>query len=557
MRINLLFRLLVFLALLTLVTGCGGGGTSPSLSTGADVATTSDSSTPEEAGGTCVPECNGRECGDSGCPGYSCGYCGAGMYCDELFQCGVGICTPDKGKCIEGGLSVCAKDGLSWLDPVPCEAGETCQDNECFAEGLTCDEGDTRCFDGGVQECDAKGAWLDAVPCPESKICADGQCVDEGTQICEPGDKRCSGDDAYETCKKDGTAWSNPAACPAGASCDDGICLAGPQSCATVLQCMLQGNCGDFEASCFEGCFEGVSAEVAGQAMAFYECVFGYCEKWGPSEPCFQTQQITGCAMELADCKDTEPCQPKCAGKQCGGDGCGGSCGSCSGGQTCDQGQCVGGGGCNGISFEGCCNGNVLTWCENNNIKEQDCAWDPQCGWNSQQGFYDCDTMGFESPNEDLPKNCSGTCTPNCAGKQCGGDGCGGICGLCPEGQNCQNGACSGGCTPSCANKECGNDGCGGSCGGCPPGEACENHVCKGGTNEKGCANVAMCALACNFDESCLNTCWNKGDSQAKQLFQNLLSCVGQVCGMWVSEDCLWDAIEGPCAQDYQTCMDD
>jgi hypothetical protein len=319
MRINLLSRFLVVLALLSLVTGCGGGGTSASLSTGEDVEASGDSSMPEEAGGTCVPKCGEKECGDSGCPGYSCGYCGAGMYCDELFQCGIGICTPDKGKCIKGGLSVCAKDGLSWLDAVPCEAGEVCQDNECIAEGLTCDEGDTRCFDGGVQECDEKGAWLGAVPCPESKICADGQCVDEGTQICEPGDKRCAGPAAYETCKKDGTEWSNPAACPAGASCEDGICVAGPHDCDSVLQCMLKGNCGEFEAaSCFEGCFEGVSAEVAAQAMAFYECVFGYCEKWGPSEPCFQTQQITGCATQLASCKDADPCQPKCAGKQCG-----------------------------------------------------------------------------------------------------------------------------------------------------------------------------------------------------------------------------------------------
>ena len=31
------------------------------------------------------------------------------------------------------------------------------------------------------------------------------------------------------------------------------------------------------------------------------------------------------------------PCVPQCTGKTCGADGCGGTCGTCSGGQTCDQ----------------------------------------------------------------------------------------------------------------------------------------------------------------------------------------------------------------------------
>jgi hypothetical protein len=34
-------------------------------------------------------------------------------------------------------------------------------------------------------------------------------------------------------------------------------------------------------------------------------------------------------------------CTPSCSGRECGGDGCGGSCGSCSGGEVCSGGQCV------------------------------------------------------------------------------------------------------------------------------------------------------------------------------------------------------------------------
>ncbi len=34
-------------------------------------------------------------------------------------------------------------------------------------------------------------------------------------------------------------------------------------------------------------------------------------------------------------------CTPDCTGRQCGGDGCGGSCGSCSAEQTCSNGKCI------------------------------------------------------------------------------------------------------------------------------------------------------------------------------------------------------------------------
>jgi hypothetical protein len=34
-------------------------------------------------------------------------------------------------------------------------------------------------------------------------------------------------------------------------------------------------------------------------------------------------------------------CTPSCSGKQCGDDGCGGSCGSCASGSSCSAGQCV------------------------------------------------------------------------------------------------------------------------------------------------------------------------------------------------------------------------
>ncbi len=87
------------------------------------------------------------------------------------------------------------------------------------------------------------------------------------------------------------------------------------------------------------------------------------------------------------------------------------------------------------------------------------------------------------------------SCTPDCLGKECGDDGCGGTCppgcpagehcnlGICEcdfvtcgslccaQGQECYQGAC---CTPNCTGRECGDNGCGGSCGDCGANEFCD-----------------------------------------------------------------------------------
>ena len=72
-----------------------------------------------------------------------------------------------------------------------------------------------------------------------------------------------------------------------------------------------------------------------------------------------------------------------------------------------------------------------------------------------------------------------GDCLPDCEGKECGGDGCDGICGDCVEGYYCDQGTCKEGeCVPECDGKECGPNGCGGICGDCGCGEVCEGAAC-------------------------------------------------------------------------------
>ena len=70
-------------------------------------------------------------------------------------------------------------------------------------------------------------------------------------------------------------------------------------------------------------------------------------------------------------------------------------------------------------------------------------------------------------------------CTPDCEGKECGADYCGGVCGACPDNKPFCNMAfkCEA-CEADCGDKDCGSDGCGGSCGACPLGWGCVAGSC-------------------------------------------------------------------------------
>ncbi|HOX44417.1 MAG TPA: hypothetical protein PK668_12510 [Myxococcota bacterium] len=316
-----------------------------------------------------------------------------------------------------------------------------------------------------------------------------------------------------------------------------------------------------------------------------------------------------GCSEDLTACELDCTCEPDCTGRECGDDGCGGSCGACTAPEACDadglcacapacEGRCCGGDGCGGTCPDGCaaglvcdagscdcvadavctagvlrctgelaeicladawqtvadcaaegqvCEGGACAACRTGQTRcaaevIEVCslgAWEPvldcaasgklcrdgaclEClegalrcagqaveicadgGW---QAVADCAAEGQAC----VDGACEVVCTPTCAGRACGDDGCGGSCGTCAgAGEVCAQvsgqcvvcspdcaglecglepvcgsscGACvapetcdAGGqcvCQPDCAGKECGGDGCGGECGACEPGEEC------------------------------------------------------------------------------------
>jgi uncharacterized protein (TIGR03382 family) len=113
-------------------------------------------------------------------------------------------------------------------------------------------------------------------------------------------------------------------------------------------------------------------------------------------------------------------------------------------------------------------------------------------------------------------------CIPDCQGKACGYNGCGGSCGTCPVTQSCDptDGQCYASCTPWCddLDYECGTDGCGNNngCGTCLPGQQCLQGQCSG---------------------SCIPQCTNKSCGPD--------SCeIGNMCG-WCNADMF--CVEGQC----------
>ncbi len=206
------------------------------------------------------------------------------------------------------------------------------------------------------------------------------------------------------------------------------------------------------------------------------------------------------CSQPGALCLADGTCyKPQCDGKQCGLDPKGFSCGLCGPGTACEPGlqQCLSvpaacqgkkTPGCNGCGCETCVCGKYPFCCS--------VAWDALCaGACEAECGYSCKPCPAKPSCDGLQcgefcgLKCGGCaagevctkykcCKPNCAGKVCGDNGCGGVCGTCSGTDECSSlGQCQK-CQPKCAGKTCGDDGCGGTCGACKGTDVCVAGTC-------------------------------------------------------------------------------
>jgi len=509
----------------------------------------------ECAGGQCVPcqpNCAGKECGADGCGG-ECGTCGQDAKCVEgmckkqscagacggqsQFECfcdavcfQYGDCCPDV--CLECP-DMCGETGCQKIGPEGCCAGtllKFCEGDEIHVSecaplpfcGWNAGAGKYACGTAGngdpSGELPKDCAGLCKAQC-EDKECGDdgcgescGTCAGKGA-ICNPQGKCCVPSCEGKTCGSDGC----------GGSCGE---------CGEGLFCN-GGSCSDQVPA---GCTPQTSPGCGGCACE--QCVFD------KDTFCKETAWDEVCVGECIQCGTDCPCTPSCNGKECGDDGCGGTCGDCPKGEMCEDAVCVADA-CEGIPREGCCDGDVARFCLDGVLQELDCSGQPSCGWDGGLGQYACGTDGGESPLPDLPMDCLHYCIPKCDGKACGDDGCNGSCGECAQGSLCVKGecianecgdfvyegccdgywlkwcengavekldcrgkgecgwsaaegyyncgtdgqaepsgkfpmACPGSCVADCQGKVCGDDGCGNVCGMCHPDEECVEGLCVG-----------------------------------------------------------------------------
>ena len=272
-------------------------------------------------------------------------------------------------------------------------------------------------------------------------------------------------------------------------------------------------------------------------------------------------------------------CVSECLDITCGQSGdC--FCGSCADGFTCYAGTCIEDVAPDCVDICAGKDCGILGAC--------DCG---TCG----DGFF-CNAIGVCEKES--------SCTPDCFGKQCGDDTCGGSCGLCPcvgcdpnasvcnaltgkceaaDALTCTGiNDCMANCNPNdqACIQNCMNQG---SPAGqqqlndliqclvdngaqqCPPGDAqCQNDIITADCMDEyttcfpggvlTCAEMFDCMTDCSQDQTCLQDCYTDGSVDAQSQYQEIASCVVEQCGDQPSEECYQAAQQGPCSGVFADC---
>jgi len=548
------------------VGGCGWLDTEGAYGCGGDGLAGPHGAFPLDCPWACHPLCVGQECGDDGCGG-SCGTCPEGSTCDfagaccapscllpggETRQCGGDGCGGSCGTCGLG--EVCSGDGSC---ESPC--ANACDGRECGPDGCgglcgTCDPGLT-CTDAGAcvdhctaacqgKACGGDGCGGSCGACPAGKFCnADGTC---GTtcapdclgKACGPdgcggscgtceGDLLCTLDQACgSSCLDCGFApecltfgfesgnllgWSTAAeplvipalgATPAPVGSYmldlDTAGEGGDNDGATVQTCVPDGALTlhflwrlyseEFKEFCgtqYQDYFRVTVGFTDGHAVVFERTIDQLCPK-GSCVTC-GTYEVPLAASDVGFDQGDAWVTPWQAA-------------------NVPLVDVLPGGGVISVTFEAGDEGDsiydthilvdqvrLVKGCEAACTNPEGVA--KQCGDDGCGGLCGACEAGHPCGANGL----CGACQPQCAGKACGPDGCGGACGTCDEGLLCEVGACVA-CQPQCGAKACGDDGCGGVCGTCAEGTVCSTGACvaAGGLGSP-CATDADCTdiLSC------------------------------------------------------------
>ena len=404
----------------------------------------------------CTPACAGKSCGSNGCGG-DCGTCGPGQSCNAFGTC-VADCTPsclgkecgDDGcgkSCGTCGFGLSCSQGVCVSDCTPSCFGKECGDDGCGESCGTC---------GFGLSCSQNACVSDCTPSCFGKECGDDGCGEpcgtcgfqetcSATGQCEPD---CTPDCVFKECGADGCG-DTCGECGFGELCDAGLCAADCAPQCAGKECGPDG-CGDTCGAC--GVAESCQAGT---------CVSG---PVGQGDTCGAAFVIG--ALPYSTSGDTTGANDDYG---YGANVCPGETSSWGAGAvdqaweltaplTGDYTITL-----TTVSFDS--NLYVVTDCSN--VDGTCLVADEQvCSSCTEQVSLPLDAGtkvfiivdgygGGEAGSYDLSVVAQGGCTPQCVGKECGGNGCGATCGTCPAGESCSAGQCLG--LPPAPGDVCGN----------------------------------------------------------------------------------------------------
>lgn len=485
-------------------------GITAALSGGAPLLLGCDGPRAPETPGPSEPGPAPEPCGDEGS-------CGAGKICSDV---------PYQGGVVPSCVEACdvAEDGCPpgtfcdelGRDPARGVCTPRCQgDGEC-GEGLSCDERSGRCVCSSDAACnDRLEPRADERPfvchegscthsCRESADCPCGSICDEGACVIGCGDSsECCGTSRCE----EGRCTPPEAApdgshCNAPEDCDSGLCLTSVYS---------RGLCvSDVVRECVPGaCVAGMGCGAV--YIPWIDEMVGVCAPGCGEDSDCPTGTSCELTVEVAGAPGRMACLPTCSGSS-----------DCGPHERCDEASST----CGCADDQGCKVYGAAAKCETSQ-----CVCDPDCEGRS------CGDDG-----------CGGSCGTCEAGFRCGEGGvCAGVCGestpftvcpgggLCPPNSTCAGQSCRcdpgyqaqtcsgipcpdcggdwrcGPCTPSCEGKMCGDDGCGGSCGSCGLDMACaeDGSHClpTGGGGDPSCPGGCPAGSTCTPPFGCSSLC--------------------------------------------------
>lgn len=437
-------------------------------------------------------------------------------------------------------VELCAELVWSWgaeacipaplLDGTPCDDGSVCTlvdqcvDGECVGgETSDCDDGD-QCTQDNCHPTDGCSHMPTDGPCDDGKACTEGDFCQDGA--CESGDKlECDDDNPCtdDGCSSlDGCVYSPNSkfcddgnGCTGGDMCVGGACEPGPidlcPPCDIDADCLQydDGNLCNGLVLCVGGICELVDGTYVYCGDVPTDCVVAECDP--ASGECVSAALVDG-----SKCNDEDKCSWS---DQCADGICKGTPTWCDDNDLCTKDWCDAGTGKCVFDPLGCDDQNVCTLdsCDPDKgcLHTDACPPDDDlCTQETCSPIVNMGVLTYACESSAPPCNGVNPCTTTtCVPKF----GCqfpplpdGTICNDDYPHWQCLAGNCF--CMPDCALFDCGDDGCGGTCGTCEPGFECNEGTCTLVVTDCGdgiCAGLESCS-SCEVDCGQCDVCGNQ-----------------------------------------------